>query len=97
MGIFCSLLHVVSVNPPFYVIVGYLRRIWAKKGVEIIMAVNKGMFIMKFHKMEQRDGVLKAGFQIVDKKPLIVKQHNSKMDFQKEDLKTIPDCCMPDL
>ena len=82
--------YVLGANPPFLVMDGYLRRIWAKKGIEKVVAVNKGVFIVRFHTMDQRDVVLTYGFQFFDKNPFIVKKWDSEMNVQKEELKTIP-------
>ncbi|XP_010694020.1 uncharacterized protein LOC104906887 [Beta vulgaris subsp. vulgaris] len=82
--------YVVGANPPYPVMEGFLRRVWAKKGIEKIVAVNKGVFLVRFHNVDQRDEVLNYGFQFFDKKPLIVKQWHAEMDFQKEDIKTVP-------
>ena len=84
--------YVLGANPPFLVMVGYLRQIWANKGIEKIVAVNKGVFIVRFHTVDQRDAVLTDGFQFFDKKLLVVKKWDSEMNVQKEELKTIPIC-----
>lgn len=47
------------------------------------------MFIVRFHNIEQRDIILKEGFQFFDKKPMIVKSWNSDMNFHKDDLKIV--------
>ena len=53
------------------------------------MAVNKGVFIVRFFNVDQRDSVLNEGFQFFDKEPLIVKKWDSEMNIHKEDLKTV--------
>ena len=82
--------YVLGVNPPFPVMDGFLRRIWAKKGIEKIVVVNKGIFLVMFHNLDQMDVILKEGIWFLDKRPLIVKPWEADMNFQKEDVKTMP-------
>lgn len=79
--------YVVGPNPPFSIMEGLLRRIWAKKGIEKIVVVNKGIFLVRFHSIEQRDVIQNEVFQFFDKKPLIMKKWHVDMDFKNEELK----------
>ena len=73
IGIHLFFCYVVGANPPFPVMGGYLRRIWAKKGIDKIVVVNKGIFLVQFHNIEYKDVILNEGIQFFDKKALIVK------------------------
>ena len=78
--------YVLGANPPFPIIDGFLRRIWTKKGVDKIVVVHKGIFIVIFHNLEQRDAISNDDFLFFDRKPLIVKKWNSELNVQKEDV-----------
>lgn len=50
--------------------------------------MKRGMFLVRFKATDVRDHVL-SGHYFFDRKPLIIKQWNSEMDFEKDDLKTV--------
>lgn len=68
---------------------GFLRRIWKSFGIDKIVVVNKGLFLVRCHNLVDRDKILNDGFKFFDNKPLIVKQWHAEMDFKKEELKTV--------
>lgn len=68
---------------------GFLRRIWKSFGIDKIVVVNKGLFLVRCHNVVDRDKILNDGFNFFDNKPLIVKQWHAEMDFKKEELKTV--------
>lgn len=51
--------------------------------------IKKGVYLVRFATMDSRDNVL-AGHYFFNKKPLIVKPWSSKIDFEKEEIKTLP-------
>lgn len=42
---------------------GFIRRIWRRMGVDKVASVNKGVFIVRFQSLENRDKVLNGGYQ----------------------------------
>lgn len=50
--------------------------------------MKRGMFLVRFKATDARDHVW-SGHYFFDRKPLIIKQWNSEMDFEKDDLKTV--------
>ena len=55
--------YVVGANPPPMVMEGYVRRIWRNNGIDKVAMLKKGVFIVRFATMEQRDKIL-AGYWI---------------------------------
>lgn len=51
----------LGANPPFTIMDGFFTRIWEKKGIEKVVAVNKGVFIVRFFNIEQCDAILNEG------------------------------------
>ena len=82
--------YVIGANPPFPIMEGFLKRIWKNKGIDKMVAISKGVFLVRFHKLDDCNAVMAEGFQFFDKKPMIVKKWNPDMDFKKEDIKTVP-------
>lgn len=42
---------------------GLLRKIWKKKyGLDKVVVVSKGIFLVRFHNVDDRDKVLNDGF-----------------------------------
>ena len=54
-----------------------------------VAMVKRRMFLVRFQTMDARDQVLAGNF-FFDKKPLILKPWTSEIDFEKEDIKTVP-------
>ena len=80
----------LGTNPPFEVIQGFIRRIWAKLAIDKIIMVKKGVFLLRFGNMQDRLEVVKKGVYYFDSKPLIVKGLNPEMDMQTESLSSHP-------
>lgn len=65
---------------------GFIRRIWEKLGIDKVAAIGKGLFIVRLKTMEQRDAIIKGGFQFFDKKPVVVKAWHHDMDLSQEEV-----------
>ncbi|KAL2930930.1 adenylate kinase [Bienertia sinuspersici] len=81
---------VLGANPPVSVMDGFIRRIWSKHGVDKVIGLQKGMFLIRFTTMEKRDMILGLERPFFDSKPLIMKPWTEDMDLSKEIDKTIP-------
>ncbi|KAL2893861.1 hypothetical protein RDABS01_009770 [Bienertia sinuspersici] len=81
---------VLGANPPASVMDGFIRRIWSKHGVDKVIGLQKGMFLIRFNTMEQRDIILGLERPFFDSKPMIMKPWTEDMDLSKEIDKTIP-------
>lgn len=44
-SIYCQ---VLGAHPPYTVINGYLRRIWKERGIDRVLRVDKGLFLVRF-------------------------------------------------
>lgn len=80
---------VLGCNPPISV-EGYFKRIWGKWEIDRVASLKKGIFIVRFHTMENRKKVLEDEHQLFDKKPLIVQPWCSNMDIRKTDVEKVP-------
>ncbi|KAL2938348.1 Gag polyprotein [Bienertia sinuspersici] len=81
---------VLGANPLVSVMDGFVRRIWSKHGVDRVIGLQKGMFLIRFTTMEKRDMILGLERPFFDSKPLIMKPWTEDMDLSKETDKTIP-------
>lgn len=50
--------YVVGSNPPIEVMEGFIRRIWKKYNVDKVALIIKGIYIVRFMSMDNRDKVL---------------------------------------
>ncbi|KAL2901175.1 Translation initiation factor 2 subunit gamma, partial [Bienertia sinuspersici] len=82
--------YVLGANPPTPVMEGFIRRIWSKHGVDKVIGLQRGMFLIRLKTMEQRDKILKYERPFFDSKPVVMKAWVEDMDFTKEMVKTIP-------
>lgn len=57
--------------------------------VDKVALIKKGVYLVRFSAMDSRDRVLN-GHYFSEKKPLIVKPWTHEMNFEKEEIKTLP-------
>ncbi|XP_062104389.1 uncharacterized protein LOC133815585 [Humulus lupulus] len=69
---------------------GFFHRIWRDSGVDKVSLLAHGVFVVRFHTIEDRDKVINGGYVFFDKKPLIMKPWNSKEIFCRETLSVVP-------
>ncbi|KAL2938700.1 FERM domain-containing protein 5 [Bienertia sinuspersici] len=69
---------------------GYFRRIWKEHGVDKIITIDRGTFLIRFNTMEQRDKILTMGRVFFDYKPVVLKPWHVDMELNKEDIQRIP-------
>lgn len=81
--------YVFGANPPIQVMDRLCRRIQRSLNVDKAAMIKKGVFLVRFQAMDSRDKVL-DGHYFFDKKPLILKSWSPDVDFEQEDVKTLP-------
>ncbi|XP_062088347.1 uncharacterized protein LOC133794921 [Humulus lupulus] len=80
---------VMGANIPLHVLDGFARRMWQDAVVKVGM-IARGIFIIRFQNMEQRDRVLQGGYVFFDRKPVVMKPWNPIDDFTKDDITSVP-------
>jgi len=58
--------------------------------IDKIQVVRKGVFLVRFGNLTDKQVVEKRGFYYFDNKPLLVKSWNPAMDLQTETQKSLP-------
>lgn len=86
-AVLCS---VLGANPPLDVIQRFIRRIWVDCSIDKIVVVRKGVFLVRFDSIEDKDRVLSHGFYYFNRKPFIVKGWNPDLDLNTDSLTSIP-------
>ncbi|KAL2901261.1 Ribosomal RNA small subunit methyltransferase C [Bienertia sinuspersici] len=81
---------VIGASPHVQVMEGFVRRIWKQYRVDKVMNLPKGMYLIRFNTMENRDKVLHHERPFFDSKPMILKPWSEDMDFMQDDIKAIP-------
>ncbi|KAL2933933.1 Sensory neuron membrane protein 1 [Bienertia sinuspersici] len=81
--------YVIGANPPTMVMEGFLRRIWLKYGVDKIIELQKGLYLVRLTKIENRDKTLNMEGPFFHSKPMVIKAWKEEMDLTKEVVKTI--------
>ncbi|KAJ8430097.1 hypothetical protein Cgig2_022699 [Carnegiea gigantea] len=77
-AVICS---ISGANPPFSVMEGFFKRIWSAFEIDRILMVKRGMFLVRFLNLEDKQAVEKRGMHFFDNKPLLVKGWNAALDF----------------
>lgn len=80
---------VLGSNPPFEVIKGFIKRIWASYNIDQILLVKRGLFLVRFVNLSDKQAIENRGVFFFDSKPFIVKGWNPEMDLQTEAIKTL--------
>ncbi|XP_059315818.1 uncharacterized protein LOC132066531 [Lycium ferocissimum] len=82
--------YVLGSNPPLTVIEGYFKRIWKALGIDKIAQVNRGVFLVRFGCMEDRNKAIDAGIQVFDRKPIVVKGWEPDVEMNKTVVEKVP-------
>ncbi|KAL2904843.1 hypothetical protein RDABS01_003553 [Bienertia sinuspersici] len=82
--------YVLGANPPFSVFNGYCNRIWGKKGLDKVLLVGKGLYLVRFKSIEQWEQIWNDEPKFFNSKPVIMKRWDSEMELHKETIKIVP-------
>ncbi|KAL2942703.1 7-cyano-7-deazaguanine synthase [Bienertia sinuspersici] len=69
---------------------GYVNRTWSRYRVDKVIDIQKGLFLIRFHTMEDRDKIPNIERPFFDSKPVVIKSWNDDMDPTKDIVKSIP-------
>ncbi|KAJ8420136.1 hypothetical protein Cgig2_033118 [Carnegiea gigantea] len=83
------LLAIYGANPPFEVIQGFVKRIWAAYELDKIIQVRKGVFLVWFCNLQDKHTVVHKGIYYFDAKPFLVKGWSREMDLKTEEIQLI--------
>ncbi|KAL2930688.1 hypothetical protein RDABS01_036098 [Bienertia sinuspersici] len=61
--------YVLGANPPGGVMDGFFRRVWKDQGVDKVIAIKKGMFLVRLNSIEVRDKLMNTDKIFFDHKP----------------------------
>ncbi|KAL2934560.1 LINE-1 retrotransposable element ORF2 protein [Bienertia sinuspersici] len=81
---------VIGAAPPVQVMEGFIRRIWKQYGVDKVINLPKGMYLIRLNTMENREKILQNERPFFDSKPMILKPWVEDMDFMQDEIKKIP-------
>ena len=83
------LCYVLGANPPFIVMEGFCRRMWKEK-IDKIGSPSYGVFMIRFHTVEDRDGILQGGYLFFNNQRVVMKPWHPDMDIRKNDIRSVP-------
>lgn len=90
MGKCAHVAYVLGSNPPLSIMEGYFKRIWEKWGIDQIVVLKKGIFIVRFHTLENKTNAMVDGVKMFDEKPLIIQPWGTNMDLRKTNVERVP-------
>ena len=79
--VLCSIL---GTNPPFKVMQGFIKRNWGALDIDEIIHVRRGVFLVRFGNLQDKQMVERRGVYYFDSKPFLVKGWNPEMDTHTE-------------
>ncbi|XP_074305950.1 uncharacterized protein LOC141641178 [Silene latifolia] len=82
--------YVLGGNPPWELLEGFVRKLWAAYKIVKISFLPNGVFLVRFLTKECQTLVLQQGFPMFDNKPVVVKQWTESCSLHKERVKFVP-------
>ncbi|KAL2944091.1 LINE-1 retrotransposable element ORF2 protein [Bienertia sinuspersici] len=82
--------YVLGANPPTSVMEGFIRRVWKEHGVDKVINVKKGLFLIHFKTMDQCNKAKEGEKIFFDSKPVLIKAWSPETDMDLENIMTIP-------
>ncbi|KAL2929852.1 Phosphatidylinositol 3-kinase regulatory subunit beta [Bienertia sinuspersici] len=80
----------IGANPPLNTAGGYFGRIWRNHGVDKVIEVKRGIFLVRFKTMESSEKIQREPIPFFDCKPVLIKRWTPDGDVNSDDLMTIP-------
>ncbi|CAI9106339.1 OLC1v1005469C1 [Oldenlandia corymbosa var. corymbosa] len=77
-------------NPPIWVMEDYLKKIWGRRGVDKVIHLPSGLFVVRFNTLHAREEVLSVNMYQFGLKPLIVKPWNVEKGLSYRDVDKVP-------
>ena len=77
-AVLCS---VLGANPPLMVIDGFVRRIWGQYEIDKVVAARKGIYLVRFKTMQDKEAVLSKGIYYFDQKPFAGRAWNENLEI----------------
>ncbi|KAL9225038.1 hypothetical protein vseg_001010 [Gypsophila vaccaria] len=81
---------ILEANPPWEIIEGFIRRIWAKYSIDKVSFMPNGVFLVRFKTKEMQEQVLKSGYHLFDNKPLIYQPWTKELELKKTNIEIVP-------
>ncbi|KAJ8426160.1 hypothetical protein Cgig2_032642 [Carnegiea gigantea] len=78
---------VLEANPPLG---GFIRRIWNQYGIDKVVAAWKGLYLVRFHSLEDKEAVLQKGIYYFDGKPFIINAWNEELELDESSINSLP-------
>lgn len=82
--------YVLGVHPLFTVIQGYIKKLWAKHGINKISMLKNGVILVRFDSTIAKQEVLNVWICHFDNKPFIVKAWSPYLEFTRQKLLNVP-------
>ncbi|KAL2893162.1 30S ribosomal protein S2 [Bienertia sinuspersici] len=81
---------VIGANPPGKIMEGFFRRVRREHGVDKVITIKRGMFLVRFNSMENIDKVMNMDRLFFDSKPVVLKPWHLDIDVTQDEIKRIP-------
>jgi len=72
------------------VIDGYICRIWSQYEIDKVVVVRKGVYLVRFTSMADKDAMLQKGISYFDRKPFIIKTWNDELELDVNSINSLP-------
>lgn len=82
--------YILGIKPPFHIVDGFIHRVWRAHGVHKVVMLDKGVFMVRFRSVDEREKAIKACHILYDRKPVIVKIWSPKLDISVESVNVLP-------
>lgn len=78
--------YVLGVSPPLEIFSGFSRHMWGKWGISKIASLGKGIYIVRFASVLNKEHVLENGVCMFDSKPVIMESWSPDLDVNAKSI-----------
>ncbi|XP_074266692.1 uncharacterized protein LOC141589971 [Silene latifolia] len=86
-SVYCFIL---GANPPWDIVEGFVRRIWANYPIDKVSFLLDGIFLVRFSNEANKLAVLRQGHFLFDNKPLILREWSDQVELTKTNVMNVP-------
>lgn len=82
--------YILGVKPPYRIVDGSIRRIWRKYGVDKVLMMKSGLFVVRFHSLDCKNQAMDVGPILYDSTPVVVEEWTPNMDLNVGNIRIVP-------
>ncbi|XP_048502961.1 uncharacterized protein LOC125498736 [Beta vulgaris subsp. vulgaris] len=87
---FVVVCYILGASPPQHVMEGFLKRIWGRQGIDRIVVMGNGIYMVRCDNQEVQGRILEEECHFFHDKPLVVQSWKPDIDWSKKNIDKVP-------